>query len=138
VVAYVEAAKISQVCKRPDIDPEFETTDIRMVSIGTGRPQYYANPSQTDDGLIWWGPKLFDVAGGAQSQGAHEQARYLMGDDRYLRIDFDMPTEPWPLDSIDVLPQLLHYGEQAAVDHYARLKTGFFASRKAPYQPFER
>ncbi len=86
---------------------------------------------------MWWGQRLFDVAGGAQSQGAHEQAKYLMNGTRYLRIDFDMPTEPWLLDNIHVVPQLLHYGDQAAVNHFAVLKQHFLADTKPAYRAFE-
>jgi len=136
VVAWVEAMKIRHVCKRPGIDPVFPSDGIFMVSIGTGEPRYYAKPGPQDDGLLWWGPRLFDVAGGAQSQGAHFQALYLMGEQRYVRINFQMPSEPWPLDEVGVLPQLLHYGEQAAVDLYPRLREHFFSTSKPPYQPF--
>jgi hypothetical protein len=136
IVGYAEAIKISQVCRRPDVDPTFGTDDIFMLSIGTGRPQYYANPGPADDGLLWWGSRLFDVAGGAQAQGIDFQARYLLGDEKYVRIDFEMPTEPWPLDAYDAVPQMLHYGEQAAVDNYALLKKMFFSLEKLPYKPF--
>jgi hypothetical protein len=136
LVAWVEAMKIRDVCKRPDIDPTFTSDNIFMVSIGTGEPTYYAKPDPQEDGLLWWGPRLFDVAGGAQSQGAHFQALYLMGEQRYIRIDFKMPSDPWPLDEVAVLPQLIHYGEQAAVDFYPRIRERFFFKPKKPYHPF--
>jgi uncharacterized protein len=136
IVGYVEALKIREVCQRPDEDPEFALEDVHMLSIGTGEPQYFAKPEPTDDGLLWWGPRLFDVASGAQSQGAHFQAQYLMGKDRYTRVDFKMPTQPWRLDEVSALPQLLHYGVQAAIDHYPRLRHTLFETEKPPYHPF--
>lgn len=69
MIGYVEAMRIRDVCRRPDLDPIFSPEDVYMLSIGAGEPQYYAKPGETDDGLIWWGPRLFDVVGGAQSQG---------------------------------------------------------------------
>ena len=66
------------VCRRTALDPVFGPEDVHMLSIGTGEPQYYAKPGPTDYGLLWWGPRLLDVAGGTQSQGAHFQAEYLI------------------------------------------------------------
>lgn len=136
IVGYVEAMKICDVCRRPELDPVFTPADVHMLSIGTGEPQYYAKPGPTDDGLLWWGPRLFDVSGGAQSQGAHFQAKYLMGDARYFRVDFKMPTHPWELDHVGALDELVHYGEQAAVDQYPRIRHTLFANKKLPYYPF--
>jgi hypothetical protein len=136
IVGYVEAMKIRNVCRRPDLDPIFGPEDVYMLSIGTGEPQYYAKPGPTDDGLLWWGPRLFDVAGGAQSQGAHFQAEYLMGNERYTRVDFRMPTHPWRLDDVSALSQLLHYGTQAAVDYYPRLRQALLTTKKPTYHPY--
>jgi hypothetical protein len=138
IVGYVEAMKIREVCRRPHRDPRFAPEDVCMLSIGTGEPQYFAEPGPTDDGLLWWGQRLFDVTGGAQSQGAHFQAQYLMGNERYTRVDFKMPTQPWRLDDVSALPQLLHYGAQAAVDHYPRLRHTLLETQKPPYQPFSK
>ena len=136
IVAFAEAMKIREACNRPEIDPVFEPQDVFMLSIGTGEPKYYAQPGPTDDGLLWWAPQLFDVAGGAQSQGTHAQARYLMGDDRYIRIDFKMPSVPWKLDDVNALPQLFLYGDEAAVESYPRLKESFFSVPTPEYHPF--
>jgi hypothetical protein len=136
IVAYIEAMKIREVCRRPGLDWEFATDDVQMLSIGTGEPQYYAQPGPADDGLLWWGSQLVDVVGGAQSHGAHFQAQYLMGNERYLRVDFKMPTTPWQLDDVGALPELLHFGVQAAVDYYPKLKSRMFAAKKMAYHPF--
>ena len=136
IVGYAEAAKIRQVCKRPGVDPEFGLDDIWMLSIGTGRPQYYAKPGATDDGVLWWGQRIFDVAGGAQSQGVHFQAQYLMGPERYTRIDFDMPTTPWALDDVNAVSDLVHFGEQSAVENFPRIAPTLLAERKTAFEPF--
>jgi hypothetical protein len=138
IMGYVEAMKICKVCQRPNLDPPFSPDDVHMLSIGTGEPQYFAKPGPADDGLLWWGPRLFDVAGGAQSQGAHFQAQYLIGHDRYTRVDFKMPTEPWKLDDVSALKQLLHYGTQAAVDYYPKLRRTLLETSKPRYHPFPR
>jgi len=58
-----------------------------------------------------------------------------MGNERYIRVDFKMPTQQWRLDEIEALPQLLHYGNQAAVDHYPRLKRAILSTKKTPLSP---
>lgn len=137
IVGYAEAVKIQKDCRRPGLDPIFEVNDIWMLSIGTGEPEYYAKPGPQDDGLMWWGTRLFDVASGSQSQGAHFQAEYLLGKERYCRIDFKMPTNPWPLDEVAALPDLLHYGDQKAVEQIASLGALILAGEKHPYTPFD-
>jgi hypothetical protein len=136
IVAYVESIKIGAVCRRPNLDPVFDPEDVCMLSIGTGEPRYFVRPDDANSGILWWAPRLFDVSGGAQSQGAHFQAQYLMGTERYKRVDFIMPTKPWALDDVSALPELLHYGTQAAVDHYGQLRTTFLNSPKQPYHPY--
>ena len=129
VVGFAEAVKILRVCSESDA-PLFEQTDIRMLSIGTGKPQYFVKPCDDDDGLIGWAPQLIEVTSGAQSQGSHFMAQYLVGKERYRRIDFDMPQDRWPLDAVERLPELLHIGEEKAVDHFSDLKSLFFSTVK--------
>ncbi|HLK18177.1 MAG TPA: CBASS cGAMP-activated phospholipase [Bryobacteraceae bacterium] len=136
IIAYAEALKIREVCLRPGLDRHFAPEDIWMLSIGTGEPQYYARPRPADDGLFWWGPRLFDVASGAQSHGTHFQARYLMGEERYLRVDFKMPTPPWQLDDIKALPEIFHCGQESAIEHFQSLRSTFFGEKKMDYHPF--
>ena len=129
VVGYAEAMKILQVCSEPET-PLFDRADVRLLSVGTGIPRYYFKPRNDNDGLFGWGPQLFEVSSGAQSQGAHFKAQYLVGSDRYRRIDFEMPQSPWPLDAVDKLPELLHIGEEKAVEHFPKLKSLFFHTVK--------
>ena len=129
IVGYAEAMKILQVCSEPEV-PLFDHTDVRLLSIGTGVPRYFFKPCEDYDGMIGWGPQLFEVSSGAQSQGAHFEARYLVGSERYRRIDFEMPQSPWPLDAVDRLPELLHIGEEKAVEHFSELKSLFLNTVK--------
>ena len=129
VVGYAEAMKILQVCSEPEA-PLFHHTDVRLLSIGTGIPRYFFKPRDDNDGMFGWGPQLFEVSSGAQSQGTHFKAQYLIGTERYRRIDFEMPQGPWPLDAIDRLPELLHIGEEKAVEYFPELKSLFFNTVK--------
>jgi patatin-like phospholipase/acyl hydrolase len=136
MLAYAEAVKIHGIAKRDELDPTFGIDEIHMVSIGTGEPEYYARPAPGDDGLLWWADKLFEVASGAESQGVDFQAQYVLGPERYQRIDFKMPSNPWRLDDVTAVPELLHYGEQAAIDAYPSIKDQFLAKKKQQYHPF--
>ena len=136
MLAYAEAVRIHGVAKREDLDPRFGMEEIHMISVGTGEPEYYAKPAPGDDGLLWWADKLFEVASGAASQGVHFQVQYVLGLERYHRIDFKMPSTPWRLDDIVAVPELLHYGEQAAIDSYPSIKDRFLNTKKPPYNPF--
>ena len=129
VVGYAEAMKILQVCSEPET-PLFEREDVRLLSIGTGIPRYFYKPQTGKDGFFNWGPQLFEVSSGAQSQGAHFTAQYLVGSDRYRRIDFEMPQGPWPLDAVERLPELLHMGDEKAVENFPELKSLFFHTIK--------
>ena len=132
VVGFTEAMKIIQLCS-DSVDPLYDRTDVRVLSIGTGKPRYFVKPSHDNDGIIGWAPHLFEVTSGAQSQGAHFMAKYLVGEERYRRVDFDMPQETWPLDAVERVPELLHIGEEKAVDYYSRLKSLFFSTvKRAP------
>ena len=136
MLAYAEAIKIHGIAKRDELDPAFSLDEIHMISIGTGEPEYYAKPEHGDDGLLWWADKLFEVASGAASQGVDFQLRYVLGPQRYQRIDFKMPSTPWRLDEVAAIPELLQYGEQTAIDKYASIKEHFLTTKKAPYHPF--
>ncbi len=136
MLAYAEAVKIHGTARRDDLDPAFSLDKIHMISIGTGEPEYYAKPAYGDDGLLWWADKLFEVASGAASQGVDFQVQYVLGPQRYQRIDFKMPSTPWRLDEVTAIPELLHYGEQTAIDKYPSIKARFLTTKKVPYHPF--
>ena len=129
VVGYAEAVKLHEICSTPEV-PLFDPEDVRLLSLGTGIPRYFFKPRDGSDGVLEWGPQLFDVGSGSQSQGAHFITQYLVGADRYRRIDFEMPQGPWPLDAIDKVPELLHNGEEKAVEHFSELKPLFLETTK--------
>ena len=129
VVGYAEAVKLRQICSTAGV-PLFDVEDVRLLSVGTGVPRYFFKPRDGSDGVLEWGPQLFDVGSGAQSQGAHFKAQSLVGMDRYRRIDFEMPQSPWPLDAVDKVPELLHNGEEKAVEHFPELKLLFLETVK--------
>jgi uncharacterized protein len=136
LIGFAEALKIQNLPKRDQIDEVLSQDDIHILSIGTGEPEYYAQPKNGDDGLLWWATRLFDVGSGAQSQGTDCLVRYIVGESRYKRIDFRMPSNPWPLDEVNALTDLIHFGEEEATGNYPTLKDWFFSEKKASYHPF--
>jgi hypothetical protein len=134
VVGYAEAIKIHEVCRAGNTP--FDQSDIRLLSIGTGSPQYFFEPADGNDGIAGWGPQLFEIGSGAQSQGAHFKAQHLVGPERYKRINFLMPNPPWELDAVDKLQQLIHLGEEQAANEYPHVKSSFFETLKQPIQFF--
>jgi len=135
MVAYTEAMKIRETATRA-CDRPFEFSDIRVLSIGTGEPRYSAAPPGDTAGLGWWGPKVFDIASISQSQGTHFQLQYLL-DDRYTRLNFDLPDSSWTLDSIKHLPELLHRGQAVAHENLSGILHHFFSTTASDFDPFE-
>jgi patatin-like phospholipase/acyl hydrolase len=135
MVAYVEAIKISELCHRPEIDPEFNKSDISMLSIGTGQFRQFFKPSEANLGLIGWGQRIFDLMSVSQSQGTGFQMQYVLRE-KYCRVDFEMPDGSWALDTVKPLLELIHVGEQKAVENWAKLQSRFFSTKATPYLPF--
>jgi len=135
LVAYTEAMKIRECCTRP-CDPQFAPEDIYVLSIGTGEPRYSLSPPGSRAGLGWWGPKVFDVSSISQSQGVHFQLKYLLND-RYRRLNFELPDSTWTLDSIERIAPLIHQGQTLAHDNLADLMSTFFEERAPGFVPFE-
>ncbi len=135
LVAYTEAMKIIESAGR-DCDPRFDSSDIQILSIGTGEPRYSLAPPADHAGIGWWGPRVFDVASISQSQGVSFQLQYLLGE-RYKRVNFELPDASWTLDSVQHLSALLHQGGIAAHDHLAPLLEEFFGSEAPDFLPFE-
>lgn len=134
IVAYAEAVKISKLCARPHLDPDFSSDEVRVLSVGTGHDAFSLMSPGQRAGIMYWGAEILDVMGTSQSQGADFQARYLL-DDRYTRVDFRVPDPSWKLDRVEPLDQLLHLGREAATTEWKRIQT-FFTHSALPYCAF--
>jgi patatin-like phospholipase/acyl hydrolase len=135
IVAYGEAMRIREHCRRRGIDPPFREDEVRVLSIGTGKKREFAKPRPSDTGLKWWAPRIVDVMGNAQSEGTNFQMRYLLGP-RYTRIDFVIPDASWRLDSVDKVDALEAEGFAKGDEFMPRLRGPFFAAAATPYQPY--
>jgi patatin-like phospholipase/acyl hydrolase len=135
IVAYGEAMRIREHCRRRNIDPPFTEDQLRVLSIGTGKKREFAKPRPSDTGLKWWAPRIVDVMGNAQSEGTNFQMRYLLGP-RYTRIDFPIPDATWRLDAVDKVDALEIEGFVKGDEFLSRLRPLFFESIAAPYRPY--
>lgn len=135
VIAYGEAMRIREHCRRRGIDAPFEESDVRVLSLGTGRNRDFGNPRDADTGLKWWAPRIVDVIGNAQSDGVNFQMRHLLGA-RYTRIDFDIPDSSWRLDAFDKLAELEHTGFAKADEFMPRLRAPFFGETTPTYRAY--
>jgi len=134
LVAYVEAVRISEECKR-EVDVPFSATDIRVLSIGTGRLPFHLHPLASDAGILYWAPEIMDLMGLVQSQGVHFQMKHMIRD-RYHRVDFLIPNNSWRLDHVAVIDDLIHLGREAARSEYAQIESEFFEAPGTPLSAF--
>lgn len=135
MVAMAEALRIGKECRRPTLDPPVSLDTIQIFSIGTGRAPYFAKPPATGAGIAWWLAPLIDLVGVSQAQGVHFQSGYIL-DDRYYRVDFDLPNGSWKLDCIEVIDQLIHLGAAKSAEHLPKIHDQFFRRPTARYLPF--
>jgi len=122
-------------CRRQGVDQPFEWQNISLLSVGTGRPVYALKPPAHGAGLAWWGPRLFNVVAISQAQGIDFQMRYIL-DERYRRIDYDIPDTAWSLDNVGPIDNLVHLGHQRATDAFLDLRKHFFTEAAPRFEPF--
>jgi patatin-like phospholipase/acyl hydrolase len=88
---------------------------IRLLSLGTtSRPlciDSHAIASRM--GWLGWASRSLDLLQGSVSMASHEQARLLLGDERYLRIDDELPRRI-QMDDTNAALSLQERGQQAA------------------------
>jgi uncharacterized protein len=133
LVAYCEAAKIRKDATRDGVDTRFDLSQVRLLSIGTGKRPYVLDPPDDGAGAAFWGRNVLDVLGTSQSQGIDFECQYLLDAQNYDRIDFDLPEGTWSLDAADKVGVMLHKGEEEAV---AKLRPKYFAAPAAPFTAF--
>lgn len=134
LIAYAEACRIHQRCRRAEIDPVFEMDEVSILSVGTGLLPYFKKAA-ADTGILFWGKDLLEISGAAQSQGANTAAQYLLSQ-KYRRIDFTIPDRSWALDSTELTPQLIHCGKEICVANLNSLRVEFFTTLAPSFTSF--
>ncbi len=136
LVAYAEAMRIRRECTR-DVDPRFETDEIKILSIGTGLLPYYVNPGDQPAGIAYWAPRLFEVIGASQSQAVDFQVGFLLPPGQYCRINFGLPDKSFTMDAAENLSALAHRGRERATEAFATIKGQFLTEKVPAYLPFD-
>lgn len=136
VLAVAEAMKIKQLCKREACDPDYDTSDIRVLSIGTGSVNYSLSPPGSDAGILYWARHMADVMTNLQVEGTQYPMRFLLGN-RYHCINFELPDESWSLDNTEHMDELVRIGRRAAERDFGDIAATYFERAKPPYVPYK-
>lgn len=136
LIAFAEAMRISRECADDSLG-NFGPGDIKIVSIGTGTRQYDFQPEGEAPGIWAWKDSLIEVIGLSQSQAASFTLKHLLGnDDQVMRVDFELRSAEWKLDNVALLSDLIHLGDEAAVERLGELRE-FIGGEVVPYKPVQ-
>jgi patatin-like phospholipase/acyl hydrolase len=114
--------------------PNFDRSQILLMSIGTGITPSSFNVDSKSSGLLRWMPKLVDYLLTSQSQGTHYILRHLIPEANYHRIDFF--HDGWKLDDASRLQMLIDIGHSEARNMFVRIPSVFFEDRATKFIPF--
>lgn len=134
MLAFAEAMRIRGECHRGDCDPTYDTSDIHLLSIGTGISQYSWTPPGADAGMMYWARHIADVMGISQIQGIHQPLHFILGDN-YTHLNFTM-DELWPLDGVANIPKLFDAGSAKAGEEFEGIKQCFLNHQRTQFRPF--
>ncbi len=85
--------------------------DIVLLSVGTGsRPTWLKFREVVRRGIVGWGRDIVELVFAAQSASAHNQARLLLQEGNYLRIDVQLARHI-ALDDVTEISDLENLGE---------------------------
>ena len=134
ILAIAEAMKIKQQCQRDSCDPDYDTADIRVLSVGTGDAKYSLSPPGADAGIIYWAQHVADVMTNLQVEGVKSPLNFLLGE-RYRCVSFELPDNSWSLDNTDHIERLFELGRQKANQEFETLASMFFSTTQPEYVP---
>ena len=135
ILAIAEAMKIKQQCTRGSRDPDYDTSNIRVLSIGAGRTRYSLSPPGADAGIIYWAQHVANVMINLQVEGIQSPMQFFLGD-RYESINFDLPDSSWALDNTDKIEELFRIGTGKATKDFDELAGKFFETTKPEFIPY--
>ncbi len=134
MLAVAEAIRIKELEETGHPEAHFRTSEMHLLSVGTGRAQFALDPPGQSAGLLYWAPRVADLMGTSQAQGIHLPLKFFLGD-RYRHINFKM-TEKWELDAVENIPKLFEVGEQRAAETFDMINDEFFQHKRIPFKPF--
>ncbi len=132
LVAYAEAMKIRERCRRKELDCGVNPEEIEMLSIGAGICSYSLTPPREGAGIMWWSQHFGEVISNSLDQGVHSVLKHILGT-RYVSINFEACGK---LDATDQLNSLVEMGRSKAREVVDEVAPQFFAASVPPYTPF--
>jgi patatin-like phospholipase/acyl hydrolase len=108
---------------------------VSLLSIGTmlGLPNDRRLLNQA--GKITWSKHLPDVLLSATARGVDNQARFLLGDERYLRVNVTAPADDVSLDDVDAIEQLIARAHHVSRHALPSINAMFLGTRALQYEP---
>lgn len=135
LVAYAEAVRISQTCKR-DVDPKFKPHQISILSVGTGHAMENFSPPYLKAGIKWWSTQLLELMLEAQTQSSSFYLEKLLHE-KYVRINFEKPHPDWgEIDDFKHAKDMAQMGKLLAQKNMPKLNDMFFNEKVIPFTPF--
>jgi len=128
--------RIQQLCDRPNCDPDYDTSTIQVLSIGTGRSTYSLSPPGDDAGILFWSQHVANVMAISQEQGVETPLEYLLGE-RYYHVNFELVDPGWVLDGVEHIGALMALGKERAAQEFEAVRERFLDDVVAPYTPFD-
>lgn len=104
-----------------------------ILSIGTTDALNSRHRRLDESGMLGWSKEAIDVVMRGQTIAARNQAKFLVGDENYYRLDPVVPASEFCLDGIDRTEELI-----AKAAHYSRVFAPTFSTRFATHtaEPF--
>lgn len=138
LLAMAEAARILRCadgfCNKDSYGSAFDSSQVHMLSIGTGQSPRSLSPPGSDAGALYWGRHVPGLMGVLSVQGAQFPLKVALGD-RYRQFDFDLREESWTLDNVEMIEDIFELGREEGRKQFESLKDTFFVEKTAPYEP---
>ena len=131
IVGLSEAVRI-MTHDRDSQSASFDSTQIRMLSIGTGQSTYSLSPPGADAGLLFWARHVAEVMTISQVQGIQLPLDMVLGD-RYRQIDFPIEDGAWSIDNLEATAEWFRLGHERGESAYAELREHFFSEKTTSY-----
>ena len=121
----VDAA--SEVWPSPE-QAAFDSTDIHLLSLGTGKASYSLAAPGSDAGMLFWSKHVADVMSISQVQGTELPLKIFLGD-RYRPYNFELRDPSWSMDNVEMIDELFAIGNQAGDAAFEALQPTYFATK---------
>ena len=138
LVALGEAARVLRckdgVCTAESHGISFDSSQIQMLSLGTGQTSHSLSPPGEEAGVLYWARHVVEVMHALQVQGAQFPLKVALGN-RYHQFDFPIKDKSWSLDNVEMLDEIFQLGREEGRKQYESLKDTFFTKKTTPYEP---